>query len=101
MGRITQVVELMGKPDSARAQDGVEFLIYKLQPGTSLGAGAACGMLGLLTFGMPYLNPQCRGGEGEDHFVKFEGGRVSSFGKMGDSDPTKDPTLNINIKSQK
>lgn len=95
-----EVIEAMGKPSSSRASDGVEYLIYKLQPGTSLGAGTVCGVAGVFTLGLSYANPECRGGHYEDHFVKLQGGRVVSYGKVGDFDSTKDPTLNVNVKTR-
>jgi hypothetical protein len=95
-----EVIQVMGQPSSSRATEGVEFLIYKLQPGTSLGVGAVCGMAGLLTIGLTYGDPRCRGGAEEDHFVKLQEGKVVSYGKVGDFDSTKDPTLNVNIKTK-
>jgi hypothetical protein len=33
-----------------------------------------------------------------EYFVRFENGKVASYGRMGDFDSTKDPTQNINVK---
>jgi hypothetical protein len=35
-----------------------------------------------------------------EYFVRLVNGKVESYGKMGDFDSTKDPTLDINIKSK-
>lgn len=92
----SEVIQIMGNPESSKASDGAEFLIYKLQPGTSLGVGAVCGMAGLLTIGIAYADPRCTGGKEEEHFVKLESGKVVSYGRIGDFDPA----LNINIRSK-
>lgn len=36
----------------------------------------------------------------EEYFVRMVNGKVEAYGKMGDFDSTKDPTLNLNIKSR-
>jgi outer membrane protein assembly factor BamE (lipoprotein component of BamABCDE complex) len=36
----------------------------------------------------------------QDYYVRFVNGRVESYGKLGDFDSTKDPTLNLNIKNR-
>ncbi len=36
----------------------------------------------------------------EEYFVKIFNGKVSSYGKVGDFDSTKDPTLNLNIRNR-
>ena len=36
----------------------------------------------------------------EEYYVKLVDGKVDSYGKMGDFDSTKDPTLNLNIKNR-
>lgn len=93
-----QVVEALGRPDSAAATEGTEYLVYQLTGGTSGGTAAACGTAGVLTLGLIYLQPQCRGGKEDDFFVRLRGGRVDAYGKVGDFDSTKTPeaTLNVN-----
>ena len=34
------------------------------------------------------------------YFVKLVGDKVTSFGRMGDFDSTKDPTLNLNVNEK-
>lgn len=36
----------------------------------------------------------------EEHYVKLMDGKVDSYGKIGDFGSTKDPTLNLNLKSK-
>ena len=33
----------------------------------------------------------------QEFFIKFENGKVASYGRMGDFDSTTDPTQNINL----
>ena len=40
------------------------------------------------------------GGIKRDYYVRLVNGRVESYGKLGDFDSTKDPTLNLNIKNR-
>ena len=39
-------------------------------------------------------------GDYGEYFVKIVDGKVDSYGKVGDFDSTKDPTLNVNIKKK-
>lgn len=96
-----EVIEVMGQPDSVSATEGVEYLIYQLKDGTDGGTAAACAGLGVLTLGIGYMAPECRGGRESDFYVRFTGGRVDSYGKVGDFDSTKTPeaTINVNTKS--
>lgn len=74
-----QVITKMGNPTSMAAQEGIEvFRYYLYQP---LGQG----ML---------EEPRT------DYFVKFSNGLVVGYGKMGDFDSTKDPTVNLNISNK-
>jgi outer membrane protein assembly factor BamE (lipoprotein component of BamABCDE complex) len=76
----SEVFRLMGKPDSISATNGTEYLTYTLRTETSFTRN---------TFGY----------EGQ-YFVRLVNGRVDSYGKMGDFDTTKDPTLNLNIRNR-
>jgi outer membrane protein assembly factor BamE (lipoprotein component of BamABCDE complex) len=67
------VIALMGKPVSVSATDGVEYLNYRLSE-TSDNA-----FYGITT---PY-------------FVRIVDGKVDAFGRMGDFDSTKTPTVRI------
>lgn len=92
-----QVVETLGQPYSSRATNGVEYLTYKLTPGTTPGQGAGCAAMGVLTLGMVFaLGGPCTGGKEEDYFVQIQNGQVVSYGKVGDFDSTKTPTINVN-----
>lgn len=73
-----QVVKVMGKPVSVSAQGGQEYLNYKLSetPDDDL--------LGLLT---PY-------------YVRLINGKVESFGRTGDFDSTKVPTMRLETSEQ-
>ncbi|MBT7247126.1 MAG: outer membrane protein assembly factor BamE [Proteobacteria bacterium] len=82
-----EVVKIMGTPDTSKAASGVEYLIYKLQD--TLGT---CVGISLLTFGIGVVSPECKGAL---YFVQLRNGAVSAYGKQGDFDSTKDPTLRI------
>jgi len=72
-----EVINAMGRPTSVSSNGNVEFLNYKLTE-TSERAFA-----GIYT----------------DYFVKLFEGRVVSYGRLGDFNTTKDPTININTNS--
>lgn len=74
----SQVISKMGKPKSISANGNVEFLNYKFSE-TDDDA-----FLGIYT----------------DYFVKLVNGTVVNYGRLGDFDSTKDPTININSKSK-
>jgi outer membrane protein assembly factor BamE (lipoprotein component of BamABCDE complex) len=76
----SEVIKLMGKPDSVSAQNGVEYLTYTLRTETS-------------------FTKNTWGYQGQ-YFVRVINGRVDSYGKVGDFDSTKDPTINVNIRNR-
>ena len=76
----SEVIKLLGKPDSVSAQSGVEYLTYTLRTETSFTRN---------TWGYQ-----------SQYFVRLIGGKVESYGRVGDFDSTKDPTLNLNIKNR-
>jgi hypothetical protein len=72
------VCSTLGDPDSSASPGGgVEVLRYELT-----------------TKERPY------GLISREYFVRLVNGKVESYGKMGDFDSTKDPTLNFNIKNR-
>lgn len=74
-----EVVSVMGQPTSTAAPgSGVELLRYRLSP----------------------TSDHALYGVTEEYFVRLVNGKVESYGKMGDFDSTKDPTLNLNIKNR-
>ena len=69
-----EVLDAIGRPSStASPGKGVEFLRYRKYYGR---------------------------GDYITYFVRLVDGRVDSYGKTGDFDSTKDPTLDLNIKNQ-
>ena len=76
-----QVIAAMGQPESVRADGGVESLHYKLSESGDWVRG---------TWGVPT----------RDYFVRLRNGVVDAYGKVGDFDSTKAPTLNINVKEK-
>lgn len=75
-----EVISAMGRPSSTAAPSGgVEILRYNLSP-------SATGHF--LT------------GSYDEYFVRLADGKVESYGKMGDFDSTKDPTLDVTIKNR-
>lgn len=92
-----EVIAAIGAPDSTAAKDGTEYLVYQLTDGTSGGAAAACAGAGILTLGIAYAAPECRGGRENDFYVRLSGGKVDSYGKVGDFDSTRPPEATINV----
>lgn len=74
-----EVIQVLGAPISTAANASGEVLRYHM---------ATRDML-------VYRGPR----DGE-YFVRLINGRVESFGKMGDFDSTKDPTINLVTKKQ-
>lgn len=73
-----EVVSAMGQPVSTAAPGGgIEILRYELQNTDQVWWGGRT----------PY-------------FVRLVNGKVDSYGRLGDFDSTKDPTVNLNIKHQ-
>lgn len=67
----SQVVTVLGEPASVSAKGEIEYLHFNL---FEYGAGLS-------------------------HFyVRLVSGKVESFGRVGDFDSTKDPTLNVKVK---
>ena len=69
-----EVISAIGKPQSTSAKDGVEYMTYNVFE---------------VVFGqyVPY-------------FVRIKNGKVESYGKMGDFDSSKNPTMNINLDAK-
>ena len=76
----SEVISLMGKPDSVSAQNGLEYMSYSLRTSTSFTRN---------TFGYQGV-----------YYVRLVNGRVESYGKVGDFDSTKDPTVNVNVRNR-
>jgi len=68
------VINAIGKPQSTRAANGVEYMTYNVYE---------------VVFGqyVPY-------------FVRIKNGKVDAYGKVGDFDSSKDPTMNINLDAK-
>ena len=71
----SEVIEAIGSPRSSSAKDNVEYLNY------------------VFTERYGIAVPQ-------NYFVRLINGKVESYGRQGDFDSTKDPTLNLNIKNR-
>lgn len=69
-----EVIVAIGSPDDVRADEDVMYLIYN----DNVGGGFSV----------------------VEYFVRLVDSRVVSFGRMGDFDSTKVPTLNININKR-
>jgi hypothetical protein len=61
----SEVLAKLGSPNSTRANEGVEYLVYKLRDRVE-------------------LDPIKAQSIGEDYFVQLKDGRVVSYGKVGD-----------------
>ncbi|MEW6304850.1 MAG: outer membrane protein assembly factor BamE [Verrucomicrobiota bacterium] len=73
------VLQAMGSPHSTSAKEGTEYMIYYLGRGNR-------------------IVTQSR--YAERYFVRLKDGKVDAFGKMGDFDSTKDPTVNVNVRNK-
>ena len=73
-----EVISVLGPPTSISAKEGAEYLNYRF---FETGLAAYHGITS------PY-------------FVRIINGKVESYGRLGDFDSTKDPTLNINMKEK-
>jgi len=93
-----QVIEVMGQPDSAAAQDGQEYLIYTLNRGVGGARAGGCAATALFTLGAAYTNDRCSGVE-DDYFVRFVSGELESYGRVGDFDSTQVPEATINVNT--
>ncbi len=73
-----QVVEVMGKPSSTSRKGTVEYMNYALSD----------------------TSDKAFYGITEPFFVRLVDGRVDSYGRAGDFDSTKDPTINVNTTTK-
>ena len=71
-----EVIHAIGTPDSISAKGNTEYLMYL------------------------WGSPKELVGEPREYFVRLKDGRVDSYGKKGDFDSTKEPTVNVNIQKQ-
>jgi hypothetical protein len=72
-----ETIRIMGTPNTTISPgNGVEILTYRLSQ----------------------ARPPLKFSIVEDYWVKLVGGKVDSYGKKGDFDSTKDPTLNLNVR---
>ena len=76
-----EVIAAIGSPDTTRAADGVEYLIYELQGRVTGGQKASCGLATVFTWGM--AAGVCANINLDDYFVKIEDGVVASYGRVG------------------
>lgn len=95
-----EVITQIGTPSSTAAKEGIEYLTYQLTDGTSGGEAAACAGVGVLTLGLTYALPDCRGGRENDFYVRLVNGKVDSYGRRGDFDSTKVPEATINVNKK-
>jgi len=72
-----QVIEELGEPTSVAAQNGMEVMRYDLWKD---------------------FWQRSPGNYKSEFFVKLAGGKVQSYGRMGDFDSTKNPALDLNIQ---
>lgn len=84
----SEIISIMGAPNSVRAGEGAEYLIYHLTDDYSYEST-------VVSFGM--LPPIAKK---SDYFVKLVDDKVISYGKVGDFDSTKMPEAQIKIKHE-
>ena len=73
------VIKIMGTPVSSAAPGGgEEILRYELSANSTAAYYGIC----------------------QEYFVRLINGVVHSYGKMGDFNSSRDPTLNLNIRHQ-
>ena len=91
-----EVMQMLGEPLETRASEGVEYMVYELRTAPSAGAQTGCGVAGVYTIGLAYLFDDCQYTD-SDYFVQLKEGKVTSYGRIGDFDSTKNPESTINI----
>ena len=74
----TEVVKIMGTPVSKSAIGGIVYMNYSLYE----------------------TSEAAQFGRGTPYFIRIINGKVEAFGRKGDFDSTKDPTLNLNINKK-
>ena len=80
-----EVIAAMGEPASTAAPGNrVEILRYDFSS----------------TIATIYLARHGIAPESQDYFVKLIDGKVDSYGRVGDFNSTKDPTINVNIQNR-
>ena len=89
----TQVTGIMGNPDTSSAQAPYEYFIYNLSVPLTGEEQTRCAVATVALLGLGA--GACF--KGEDFFVRFEGGLVESYGRVGDFDSTQDPEATINV----
>ena len=80
-----EVIKILGSPTSVSAKENVEYLKY------------TCGQAIV-------PSPECNDLKGRaiEYFVRLVGGKVESYGKVGDFDSAKNPAndINLNVKTE-
>lgn len=72
----SEVISVMGRPDSTAAKEGVEYMNYRLATSP-------------LDFD---------GSDTSDYFVRFVNGKVDAFGHRGDFDTAGEPIKRIEVQ---
>jgi len=72
----TEVISIMGLPDSSAGKEGVEYMKYRLA-----------------TSGLDF-----DGSDTSDYFVRIVNGKVDAFGQRGDFDTTAEPVKRIEVQ---
>lgn len=72
-----QVREIAGGPSMKSASQGSEYWRYRSVDGDP----------------RPYLASGA-----ENYFIRFEGGKVSEYGRIGDFNTTRNPTMDVNVR---
>jgi hypothetical protein len=78
--RKDEVLKIMGNPSSTAGTGEVEVLKYEVPS--------------------VFSSRAMWSSDWQPYYVRLVDGKVESYGRLGDFDSTKDPTLNINIKNK-
>jgi len=89
-----EVTQLLGDPKETRAMDGVEYMMYELRDAPGAAAQTGCGVAGIYTLGIAYAFSDCQYSD-DLYFVRIINSEVDAYGRWGDFDSTKGPTINI------
>lgn len=89
-----EVTQLLGDPKETKAVSGVEYMMYELRDAPGAATQAGCGVAGIYTLGIAYAFDDCQYSD-DLYFVRLINGEVDAYGRQGDFDSTKDPTINI------
>lgn len=75
----SEVIDVMGDPDTTKAAEGIEYLVYRIDPWAHMEAWNASG----------------------EYWAVIENGKLTKYGRPGDFNTTEAPTTKVIIEDKK